>query len=302
MDKEFPDAETDNTIRVMFKGLPDEEKEKLQHKLAGIEYVDSVDYDISDKDYNKEDYTMYVVNTTYDYDSGEVSAIEESIVSNYTDYYDMVYSVDKESDPGLPAWIMGLALGLLMIILLLMSNSWVEPFLFLATIAVAVVINMGTNAFLPSVSETTYSIAAILQLALSMDYSIILINRFRQELKLEDDKYHAMKNALVTAFSSIASSSVTTIVGLLALVFMRFKIGADMGIVLAKGVFISMICIFTVLPALILMFHSIIRKTSKKELAINMNGIGAFSYKFRHAILGVFLSFICFSSYVKGKY
>lgn len=132
-------------------------------------------------------------------------------------------------------------------------------------------------------------ISALLQLVLSMDYSIILMNRYRKELEKNSDRTEAMSTALHHACSSIASSSVTTIVGLLALVFMSFKIGMDLGIVLAKGVLISMLCVFTVLPSLILMCTKLIQKTSKKVPHIPMGGLGRFSYKFRIPIAIAFV-------------
>lgn len=98
-----------------------------------------------------------------------------------------------------------------------------------------------------------------------MDYSIILMNRYRQELAKGDDRESAMTRALTAAFGSITGSSVTTIVGLLMLVFMRFKIGMDLGIVLAKGVLFSLLCVFTVLPGLILWADKVVRKTMKSR-------------------------------------
>ena len=144
--------------------------------------------------------------------------------------------------------------------------------------------------------DIAFGIAAVLQLALSMDYSIILMNRYRQELKKTDDRKEAMANALRAAFGSITGSAVTTIVGLLVLVFMSFKIGADIGIVLAKGVAFSMLCVFTVLPALILLSHKLIEKTEKKERAkkARKNGLsavlGGFSYRFRSVIAILFVA------------
>lgn len=301
MEKEFPEIETTNTVRVMFHNLPQEEQESLKADLGKIAFVDSVDYKPNNDDFNKDGYSLYVLNTLYDTDSQEVSDIVNEITDNYTDYYNMVYSVDTDEIGGIPGWILCLALGMLMCILFIMCSSWAEPFLFLATILLAIIINMGTNALLNGVSYITNSIAAILQLVLSMDYSIILINRYRQESETSENHTEAMKKALTAAFSSITSSSVTTIVGLLALVFMKFKIGADMGIVLAKGVLISMFCIFTVLPALILIFDKWIQKTSKKTLSFSMNKIGAFSYKFRYAVLGVFLIFFAGMIFAKGN-
>ena len=301
MENEFPDRETENTIRVMFHDLPQEERESLKTDLEQIAYVDSVDYEPDSDDFNKDGYSLYVLHTLFDTDSQEVADIEAKLTDNYTNHYGMVYSIDTDEIGGIPGWILCLALGMLMCILFIMCSSWVEPFLFLATILLAIVINMGTNALLNGVSYITNSIAAILQLVLSMDYSVILINRYRQEMKTTQNHTEAMKKALTAAFSSITSSSVTTIVGLLALVFMKFKIGADMGIVLAKGVLISMFCIFTVLSALILIFDKWVQKTGKKTLDFSMHKIGVFSYKCRYAILGVFIIFFIGMIFAKGN-
>ena len=104
------------------------------------------------------------------------------------------------------------------------------------------IINQGTNIFLGSVSTVTASMSAIMQLVLSMDYSIILSNRFKQERAKNDNITASMKTAVINAFPSIVSSGMTTVAGLLMLVFMSFKIGTDLGVVLAKGVFLSMFC------------------------------------------------------------
>ena len=160
-----------------------------------------------------------------------------------------------------------LSIVLVTTILLIACPSYFEPVLFLLTIGVAVLLNQGTNIILGETSDVTASISAILQLALSMDYSIILMNRYRQELQADPDREAAMTRALAAAFGSITGSSVTTIVGLLMLVFMRFKIGMDLGIVLAKGVLCSLLCVFTVLPGLILWADKLIRRTTKKPRA-----------------------------------
>ncbi len=288
METEFADIEISNTIRVMFTDMPQAEKEAIKERLEDIEYVDSVSFEADEENYNKDNHTLYILNIPYDYKTAEMNSVEEAVVNGFSDY-NMVYSVDDTGTPEIPIAIMAFAVVMAVVILLIMCSSWVEPFLFLATIGIAVFINMGTNAFLNGVSETTYSIAAILQMALSMDYSIILINRYRQELRLDENRPEAMKRALTAAFSSITSSSVTTIVGLLVLCFMSFKIGADMGIVLAKGVLISLLCVFTVLPAFILIFDKWIHKTAKKEPHVPMRLVGVFSYKARYVVLAVFV-------------
>lgn len=200
----------------------------------------------------------------------------------------------------------------MLVILLIMSGSWFEPVLFLTTIAVAIVINMGTNIVLDSIADITSSIAAILQLVLSMDYSIILMNRYRQERKLTEDKKSVMKNALSNSFGSISSSSMTTVVGLLMLIFMSFTIGFDLGIVIAKGVFVSMICVFTVLPSLIILCDKILLKTEKKQHSKKESSktaadvMSEFSQKARYAVLGVFIALFVgmsiFQSYTPINY
>jgi multidrug efflux pump subunit AcrB len=132
-----------------------------------------------------------------------------------------------------------------------------------------------------------------------MDYSIILMNQYRRELTLTIDRRQAMKNTLKNVFSSVSSSAVTTIVGMLVLVFMSFKIGQDMGVVLAKGVFFSMISILTVLPFLVLALDPLIRKTEKKVLTPGMAPLGRFSFRFRRGITVFFILF--FIAVVIGK-
>jgi predicted RND superfamily exporter protein len=119
------------------------------------------------------------------------------------------------------------ALAILIVILVLMSKSWFEPLILLGNIGVAIALNMGTNAIFDSVSDITQSIAAILQLVLSMDYSIMLMNFYRQEKELAESKYEAMKVALKKAFVAISSSSLTTVAGMIMLVFMSFTIGRE---------------------------------------------------------------------------
>ena len=159
-----------------------------------------------------------------------------------------------------------LSIVLVTTILLIACPSYFEPVLFLITIGIAVLINQGTNIFLGETSDVTASISAILQLALDG-----LFHHPHEPLpagaQADPDREAAMTRALSAAFGSITGSSVTTIVGLLMLVFMRFKIGMDLGIVLAKGVLCSLLCVFTVLPGLILWGDKLIRKMTKTARA-----------------------------------
>lgn len=270
MEEEFEDIEESQTIRVMAQGLDEAEKQTLLEALEALPYVSSVDHDESE-DYNSGDYSLFVINTEYEYGSEEETAIEAALDEDFGDY-DLTWQNDDDSAMSLKPWIIAVAVAFLLIVMLAMCESWIEPFLFLATVGLAVLINAGTNIILGSVSNITNSIAAILQLVLSMDYSIILMNRYRQEQALCADKETAMTRALTHAFSSITSSSLTTIVGLLALVFMSFKIGRDLGLVLAKGVLISLLCIFTALPGMVLACDGLIKKTAKKTLSPPMGG------------------------------
>ncbi|MFV0400035.1 MAG: MMPL family transporter [Oscillospiraceae bacterium] len=300
MEEEFPELEETYTIRVMFTDLSEGEQSAIEERLAALPYVDSVDYDEDSPDYNKDNHTLYKVGTLYDFDTEQELALEKAIEEEFASY-EMVFTRDVVGKTNISPLLLTLAVAMAMVILFAMCASWAEPLLFLFSILVAVVINMGTNIFLGSISDITSSIAAILQMVLSMDYSIILLNRYRQEIDKTDSKYDAMKNALTYAFSSIASSAVTTIVGLVVLVFMRFKIGQDLGLVLAKGVFISMICTFTLLPVLILLFDKLIKKTAKKVLHIKMDAISAFSYRFRHVIAVVLVVLFVGSYFLQGN-
>ena len=304
MEKEFPTMGESYTIRVMFKSLSSEKKTELKDALAAIENVDGVTYDMDSGDYNSGEYTLYILNTKYGYDTREEAAVEKQIKEKFSDY-EVTVKNDDASAPDIPLSVYLAAFGIILVVLLISCGSYFEPILFLVTIGIAVVLNLGTNFFLGEISDVSFGIAAVLQLALSMDYSIILMNRYRQELKKTDDRKEAMETALRAAFSSITGSAVTTIVGLLVLVFMSFKIGADIGIVLAKGVAFSMLCVFTVLPALILLSHKPIEKTEKKKRTEKAHKkalsavLGGFSYRFRGVIAVLFVLLFIGTGYLQ---
>ena len=304
MEKEFPAEEDSYTIRVMFKGLGSEKKAEVKDALAAIENVDSVSYDRDSSDYNSGEYTLYILNTKYGYDTEEETVIEKQVTEKFSDY-EVTVKNDDTSAPDIPLSVYLAAFGIILVILLISCGSYFEPILFLLTIGIAVVLNLGTNFFLGEISDVSFGIAAVLQLALSMDYSIILMNRYRQELNKADDRKEAMANALCAASGSITGSAVTTIVGLLVLIFISFKIGADIGIVLAKGVAFSMLCVFTVLPALILLSHKLIEKTEKKERAKKAHKkglsavLGGFSYRYRGVIAALFIVLFLITGYLQ---
>lgn len=160
-----------------------------------------------------------------------------------------------------------LAIGVIFVFLVLLvtTSSWFEPVLFLSVIGTAIFINRGTNIFLNSISFITNNVSAVLQLAVSMDYSIFLLNAYKVEQKKESDKTIALKNALRTSIKTISASSLTTFVGFIVFVIMKFSMGFDLGIVLAKGIVCSIFSIVFFMPSLILSWMPIIEKTSHRE-------------------------------------
>ena len=301
MEDEFAGTEM-STLNLMFENLSDNKKSDIKNDLEKIKGVESVDYDETEK-YNKDKYTLYVITVDEESDSKLAKDVYNDVIDKYDENY-TIYTSGNVSDTNktvLPIGIIILAVGCALVILIIMCESYIEPFLFLTAILMAVVLNKGTNIIFGTISNITSSIAAILQLALSMDYSIMLMNRYTQEKETEKDKIKAMKNALYHAFQAISSSSVTTIVGLLALVFMSFTIGRDLGFVLAKGVLFSLICIFFVLPSLVLMFDKLITKTKKKTPNIKLNWLGKLSYKMRFIAVPLFITVFVGSFILKGN-
>ena len=372
MAEEFSSLQMPKTIRVMQRietaeaaggYAPADEAVELESRLKGLENISSADR----TDETVRDgvtYVLYTVSTEYDYQTEEELGIEADILALRSEGFDIEVVNDNTTGMPIPALAYAVAITLLLIVLFAMCASWVEPFLFLAAIGIAIVLNLGTNILLGTISKTTYSMTAILQLVLSMDYSVILMNRYRQEkaarrnrsaytgtgLRAEpktgalpgngmswrsessgqalgqasgqatgqttgqasgqttgqatgqasgqttdqttgqaSGSRAAMASALQSAFPSIASSGMTTFVGLIMLVFMRFKIGKDLGLVLAKGVLLSMICVLTVLPGLILLFDKAVERTAKKVLYIPTGALSRFSYRFRKQLTAGFI-------------
>ena len=160
------------------------------------------------------------------------------------------------------------------VILLITTTSWLEPFVVLAGLGVAIMINNGTNLIFGEISFVTNAAGSILQLAVSLDYSVFLLHRFEEYLLTNPDRKGAMVDALCKSTSSILSSGLTTVIGFLALIFMRFGIGPDLGLALAKGVGISLITVFIFMPAFILCVYSWIEKTRHKKLVPEFRGFG----------------------------
>lgn len=181
--------------------------------------------------------------------------------------------------------IIAFAVPLALIILFLTTHSWMEPLLLLLGIGVAVILNMGSNIIFGEISFITQSVAAVLQLAVSMDYAIFLLHRFNQYRKEGYDIATSMEMAMVKAFSAITSSALTTIFGFLALVFMRFRIGPDLGFVLAKGVLFSQISVMFLLPVVTTYLYKWIDKTTHRSFLPSFAKPGKAVVKIRWLIL-----------------
>lgn len=264
MNDEFGDV-TD--ISVVFKGIDSETASGIYADLMQKDGIVAVQFDASSDSYVKDGYSRFAVVVGYNTYSEEALGVINEIRSDYESYevYISGAAVENETSDKTLSIAIAIAFAILLAILFIASSSWFDPIVYLITIGIAVIINMGTNIFFNSISSLTNSVAAILQLVLSMDYSIMLMNRFRRERQSGADKETALENALTGGASSILGSAVTTIVGLLCLVFMNFTIGVDMGVVLAKGVVISLISVFTVLPGLIILFDKPLLKGMKKR-------------------------------------
>lgn len=177
--------------------------------------------------------------------------------------------------------VMGMAVMAILLILVLTTTSWFEPVLFMTVMAVAILLNMGTNLMFGSISFLANAVGAVLQLACSMDYSIFLLHTYTKICEEEPDQEKAMALALRKALPSIGASGATTIVGFLALALMRFRIGADMGFVLAKGIAISLLTVLLLMPALILRFQRIIRRTAHRSFVPSFSRMGRGIYRAR---------------------
>lgn len=181
------------------------------------------------------------------------------------------------------------------VILFIMGRSWLDPFLLLGTIGVAILYGMGTNALLPSVSKISFSIGALLQLVLSLDYSIMLLTFYREKREAGLSARDAMRDTLSTKLTAILASSTTTIAGLLCLVAMQFPIGRDLGIVLAKGVAFSLIIAFTVLPSAIIVLDKALVKTQKPSPTPTLKRLAHIQHTLRIPLAVVLLIIVVIS-------
>ena len=178
-----------------------------------------------------------------------------------------------------------IAIVLALIVLAFTMDSWVLPLVVLVSLGFAVVYNMGTNLMFGEISFITQSIAAILQLGVTMDYSVFLIDRFNEERqRFPDDNTRAMGEAIRGTFTSVLGSSLTTVFGFLALCFMTFTLGLDIGLVMAKGVLLGILTVITVLPSMILLFYKPVYRFSHRSFIPRFGAVNRFSVRSRHVL------------------
>lgn len=200
----------------------------------------------------------------------------------------VVVDTKKLSEKETPIYVL-IAVILSSIILAITMDSIMIPVLFLASIGMAIACNLGSNIFMGQVSYITKALAAVLQLGVTMDYSIFLWHSYKAQQKEYTDKKEAMAHAIAETISSVVGSSITTVAGFVALCFMSFTLGLDLGIVMAKGVVFGVIACVTILPSLILVFDKAIEKTTHKVILPEFKGVGKFIAKHYRIFLVLFV-------------
>ncbi len=185
--------------------------------------------------------------------------------------------------------IMIVVIPLCIIILMFASHSWIEPFLYLAVIGVSILLNMGSNIVFPSISFITHAMAAVLQLAISMDYSLFICHRYTEERSNGLEPLPAVLAAAKKSVKSISASSTTTIAGFLALIFMQYSIGADIGLVLAKGILISYLTVLILMPLLLYSCRNLIEKSKHRQFLPSFKKFGHSVVKLRYLIIALVL-------------
>ncbi|MDU5466578.1 MAG: MMPL family transporter [Peptoniphilus harei] len=305
LDKDFKNAATGMLI---LEGT-DHEAEVLREKILeidGVEDVISKSSTVGDmipseflpdeiKDiFYAEDSTLMIVKFSDSSSSLKtMNAIDEirKIESNQK-YLSGISSLVKDTkdliDKETPIYV-ALAVVLGLIILSLTNESTIVPFVFMLTIGYAVLYNFGSNVFLGEISYITKAIAAVLQLAVTMDYSIFLYHRYVEEKKNFDNKNDAMDKAVQETISSLFASSLTTFAGFIVLIFMRLGLGKDIGLVMSKGVLIGLIATVTVLPAMLLVVEKLVNKYNHKVMLPEFNKLSEFTIKHKKTL---FLAFV----------
>ena len=277
---------------IVVEGMNDRQVSELRDRLEAVEHVDTVLWYTSFADlsipkemlpkklydaFNNGDSTMMAVffdQSTSDDDTTaafrEMRAIcgEQCFLAGMTA---MVVDLKDLCEREEPIYV-GIAVALACAAMMLLLDGWLVPFVFLASIGIAILYNLGTNWFLGDISYITKALAAVLQLAVTMDYSIFLWHSYNEQLEHTLDNKEAMAAAIQQTLTSVIGSSVTTVAGFIALCFMSFTLGLDLGLVMAKGVLLGVIGCVTILPSLILLLDKPLQRTKHRSLIPDMGG------------------------------
>ena len=303
--------------RVMVSDMSIAEAKEMKQKLLeidGVEEVtwldDAADLDVPletlDKDtvetYYKDNTALYTVTINEDTRIETVDAIrdligdENSMSGTAVNTAIATKTTSKEVSK-----IILLVIPICLAILMLTSTSWFEPILLLGSIGIAIVLNQGTNLIFGTISFVTNAAGNVLQLAVSMDYSIFHLHRFAEMRKEGYEPKEAMVKALTKSTSSILSSGLTTVIGFAALILMEFKIGPDMGLAMAKGIMLSLITVFTLLPVITLYCYPLIDKTEHKLLIPSFEKFGKVVNKIMIPAVVIFILLVAPSRIGQGS-
>ena len=296
METEFGSAEQ---LQIMFADQSEETVAGFIDQLNAMEEIRFVQYDPTENTVKKNGKNWSCLTLTLrDCDTAALVSALRTMFPEAGKYWvggtsaqqlDVQRSVGSEI-PG----VMAIAVAIVLLVLLLSGHAWLEPLPLLVVFAVSILINMGTNFLFPDVSFITFAVCAILQLALSIDYAIMLLHTWNSFC---DDGYSpedAMTEALSQCFMRIASSALTTVAGLLSLLFMSFTIGFDIGLVLSKGILISMLCVFLLMPALTLLMKNALLRTRHKPLRLNGTRLGGWIWKYKKPLaMFLILTVLC---------
>ena len=283
---------TFGTARVMISNITYAKAEALVDQIEAVDGVDSVEFD-GTTDHYKDASALYTV--TFDgeeMDDISIHALHqvEDLLSGYDLYVDTAVGVDNSADLASEmGLILAIAAVIIVLVLTLTSRSYAEVPVLVLTFGAAALLNKGTNFIFGTISFISDSVTVILQLALAIDYAIILCHRFSDEHETKGVR-DACVAALSKAIPEIASSSLTTISGLAALGFMHFGIGIDLAMVLIKAIIFSLLSVFTLMPGLLMLFSRWIDKTKHKNLLPKITVVGKFAVKTRYIIPPVFVA------------
>lgn len=281
---------TYGSARVMVSNISYDTALDLQEVIEDIDGVDTVEFDAT-KDHYADASALYSVSFDAEEDDDRAKTAMQDIrdaLADYDTYVDTQVGVDTSADlQAEMSVIIVISAIIIVVVLTLTSRSYAEVPVLILTFGTAALLNMGTNFLCGTISFISNSVTVILQLALAIDYAIILCHRFSDEHETLDTR-EACIAALSKAIPEISSSSLTTISGLAALGFMHFGIGRDLAVVLIKAILFSMLAVFTLMPGLLVLFSRLIDKTRHKNLIPKITAVGKFDVKTRYIVPPIF--------------